>query len=231
MLKYACNCYHALKVAFANEIGAACKAFDIDSHAVMKIFAEDRRLNISSAYLTPGFAFGGSCLPKDLRAMLYAAQQADLELPVLRSTLLSNQHVIARAADVLLTRDVRRVALLGLSFKTGTDDLRESPLVTLAEQLLGKGIALSIYDPYVSTAYVTGANRAFIEAHIPHIWALFAPELEAAIAGADAVVVGNPHPDFRRVKELMAPHQLLLDLVRISPTVTSDGQTYEGIAW
>jgi len=169
IVKYACNAFHGLKVTFANEIGNICRALGIDSREVMRVFCEDTKLNLSAYYLKPGFAFGGSCLPKDLRALVHRARQLDVETPVLAAVLQSNRQQVERAVDMVLRTGKRRVGILGLTFKPGTDDLRESPLVTLAETLLGKGMQLAIYDPDVSAARVMGANRAYIEQEIPHI--------------------------------------------------------------
>lgn len=229
-IKYVCNCFHGLKVSFANEVGNVCQALGIDSHEVMRLVCEDKKLNISPAYLRPGFAFGGSCLPKDLRAMVYRARQLDVETPVLSAVLDSNRKQIQRAVDMVLATGARRVAVLGMTFKAGTDDLRESPVVTLIEQLLGKGVELRIYDRDVSSANLLGANREYIEREIPHIWSLMQPTIPAALAGAQAVVVGNGSAEFRNLDALLGDGQFVIDLVRAFGSRVSGAQ-YKGICW
>jgi GDP-mannose 6-dehydrogenase len=190
LVKYACNAYHALKVAFANEIGAVCQHNGIDGRAVMSVFCKDKKLNISTRYLMPGFAFGGSCLPKDVRAILYAAKQRDLELPLIEALLTSNEKVIQRAVREVIATGAHRIGLIGLSFKSSTDDLRESPFVELAERLLGKGYAVTIYDPNVSLARLTGSNKEYIDRIIPHLSRLLVRSLDDLI-GCESIVVGN----------------------------------------
>jgi GDP-mannose 6-dehydrogenase len=190
MVKYASNAYHALKVAFANEIAAVCQESDADAAAVMKVFCADNKLNVSARYLMPGFAFGGSCLPKDVRAILYAGNQYDLELPLMRAILQSNEQVIARAFQKIRATKARRIGLIGLSFKSATDDLRESPFVELAERLLGKGYELSIFDPNVAVARLTGANKEYIDRVIPHLSRLLASSLDE-LANLDLLLVGH----------------------------------------
>ncbi|HMN66891.1 MAG TPA: nucleotide sugar dehydrogenase, partial [Burkholderiaceae bacterium] len=194
MMKYCCNNFHALKITFANETARLCEALKVDPFEVMSLVCRDTQLNISPAYLKPGFAFGGSCLPKDLRATTYLARTHDVELPMLGGILESNRLQLGRAFDKIMATGKRRVAMIGLSFKTGTDDLRESPLVVLAEQLIGKGIALSVYDPDVSLSRLLGANRRFIDAHLPHIGELIRPNIAEAVKGADVIVVGTTNP-------------------------------------
>jgi GDP-mannose 6-dehydrogenase len=230
MVKYACNSFHGLKVAFANEIGNICKGLDVDSHEVMRIFCEDRKLNISSAYLRPGFAFGGSCLPKDLRAITYRARLLDLEAPVLSATLASNQEQIERAFRLIADHGQRRVGLLGLAFKAGTDDLRESPLVTLVERLLGKGYQVSIYDRDVHEARLIGTNREYIEREIPHIWTLMKPQLGDVVDGAETLVIGNGSAEFRAISGRLRPDHKIVDLVRVSGELASH-PGYQGICW
>ena len=193
LVKYASNAFHALKVAFANEIGALCHEQGIDGRAVMSVFCKDKKLNISARYLTPGFAFGGSCLPKDLRALLYMAQHSDLDLPLLGSLLASNQGVIERTVRQVIASGARSVGLIGLSFKPNTDDLRESPFVEIAERLLGKGYGLRIYDPNVFLARLTGSNKEYIERVIPHLSRLLVSSLDD-LAGADLVLVAHRYP-------------------------------------
>jgi GDP-mannose 6-dehydrogenase len=230
MVKYACNSFHGLKVAFGNEIGSICKALNVDSHEVMKIFCEDTKLNISPTYLRPGFAFGGSCLPKDLRALSYRARQLDIETPVLAAALSSNEKQIARAYDMVRATGVRRVGVLGLAFKAGTDDLRESPIVTLVERLIGKGMQLAIYDGNVSRASLMGSNRDFIENEIPHIWSLMRDSIDDVLGFGDVVVIGNGAEEFRRIQPSLREGQMVVDLVRAFGPRTSDG-SYQGVAW
>jgi len=190
-VKYASNAFHAVKVVFANEIGRWCASQNVDSRAVMEIFCADRALNLSEKYLTPGFAFGGSCLPKDVRALLYQARHSDAELPLLNAVLPSNHLQVQRAFDLIVALGKTRLALLGLTFTANTDDVRESPMVLLAEQLLGKGYKLAIHDPQLSLARVMGANRAYLERHLPHIASLLVPSVETALAASEVVVLGQ----------------------------------------
>jgi GDP-mannose 6-dehydrogenase len=230
MVKYACNSFHGLKVAFGNEIGSICKALNVDSHEVMRIFCEDTKLNIAPTYLRPGFAFGGSCLPKDLRALSYRARQLDVETPVLAAALSSNEKQIARAYEMVRATGSRRVGVLGLAFKAGTDDLRESPIVTLVERLIGKGVQLAIYDGHVSKANLIGANREYIEHEIPHIWELMRGSVDEVVEFGEVVVVGNGTPEFRRIESSLRDGQVVVDLVRAFGSRTSDS-TYRGVAW
>ena len=230
MVKYACNSFHGLKVAFGNEIGSICKALNVDSHEVMKIFCEDTKLNISPTYLRPGFAFGGSCLPKDLRALSYRARQLDVETPVLAATLSSNEKQIARAYEMVRATGSKRVGVLGLAFKAGTDDLRESPIVTLVERLIGKGMQLAIYDGHVSKANLIGANREYIENEIPHIWSLMRDSVQEVVEFGDVVVIGNGTPEFRTIQPQLREGQMVVDLVRAFGPRTSDA-LYQGVAW
>ena len=230
MVKYACNAYHALKISFANEIGNICKAMAIDSHEVMRLFCEDTKLNVSAAYLKPGFAFGGSCLPKDGRALGYRARQADIDTPILAATLESNRKQVQRAFDMVMATGARKVGVLGLSFKAGTDDLRESPMVTLIEMLYGKGVAIAIHDDHVTSARLVGANKEFIEKEIPHIWTMMRPTIPDALKDADVVVIGNGTPEYRGVQPLLKDGQTVIDLVRAFGSRQSDA-TYQGICW
>lgn len=230
MVKYACNCFHALKVSFANEIGNICKALSIDSHEVMDVFSKDTKLNLSPYYLKPGFAFGGSCLPKDLRAITYKAKELDVEVPVLSSVMQSNRLQVERAVEMVLSAGSRRVGLLGLSFKAGTDDLRESPMVTLAETLIGKGVQLSIYDRDVSLARLFGANKEYIERGIPHISQLMRSSLKEVLEASDVLIIGNKSEEFREIDSELRPGQIVIDLARLWAGRTSDEQ-YQGICW
>jgi GDP-mannose 6-dehydrogenase len=232
MIKYASNTWHALKVCFANEVGNLCKRLDIDSHEVMDIFCRDEKLNLSSYYLKPGFAFGGSCLPKDVRAMQYRARELDLEMPVIQSILGSNQRQIQHAIDMVVDTGRKKVGLLGFSFKAGTDDLRESPIVILAEALLGKGFQLCIYDRNVSIARLVGANKAYINEQIPHLSSLLRDDIDEVIDTSEVIVVGNGSPEFAAALKKTRPNQVVIDLFRVTP-VTRDDITadYRGICW
>lgn len=216
MVKYASNNFHAIKVAFANEIGAVCHELGIDGREVMRIFCEDRHLNISPRYLRPGFGFGGSCLPKDLRALTYVSRARDLTTPLLNSVLPSNETHIARVVDAILETRKRRVGMLGLSFKDGSDDLRESPFVTLAETLIGKGIALRICDPDVALGQLIGRNRAYIEAHLPHVAQLLASDAEELIANCEVVVIGKRIVDGEQLARMIRADQIVIDLVGLA---------------
>jgi GDP-mannose 6-dehydrogenase len=228
MVKYACNCFHAVKVTFANEIGMLAKALGVDSHRVMEVFCKDTKLNLSPYYLKPGFAFGGSCLPKDLRALNHKAKELDVDLPMLSSVLPSNQFQIERVVEMILRTGRKKVGLLGLSFKPNTDDLRESPLVTLVERLLGKGLKLSIYDREVELARLFGANKEFIENEIPHISSLMCKELQEVVDHSEVLIIGKKDEEFRQIVE--ANGRLMIDLVRL--TEREDKQeNYQGICW
>jgi GDP-mannose 6-dehydrogenase len=230
MLKYACNCYHGLKVGFANEIGNVCKALGVDSHEVMRLFTQDTKLNISAAYLKPGFAFGGSCLPKDLRAITHKAKQLDLPAPILEATLESNERQVTRAFDMVMASGSKRVGVLGLAFKEGTDDLRESPMVALIERLLGKGLQVAVYDREVSRARLIGANKEYIEREIPHIWSLMHSTVADVLARSETIVIGNGSKEFTEVAGRLDDGQVVIDLVRAFGPRTSD-HMYQGICW
>jgi GDP-mannose 6-dehydrogenase len=230
MIKYVDNSWHALKVAFANEIGNICKAVRIDSHAVMDIFCCDTKLNLSPYYLKPGFAFGGSCLPKDLRALTYAAHRADLSVPVLESVLQSNRVQIERAVRLVTARRLHRIGVLGFSFKAGTDDLRESPMVDLIETLIGKGYDLKVYDRNVQLGQLMGANRDFLLRAIPHIFKLMATTIDEVLAHAELILIGTGELGYRDICTHLAPHQVLIDMVRLPGIDVFSGQ-YDGINW
>jgi GDP-mannose 6-dehydrogenase len=230
-VKYACNCFHGLKVGFANEIGNVCKSLGIDSHEVMRIFCEDTKLNISAAYLRPGFAFGGSCLPKDVRALTYKARQLDVDAPMLAAALESNRKLVQRAYDTILGTGAKRIGVLGMAFKAGTDDLRESPIVTLIEMLIGKGMDVAVFDRDVSSANLIGSNREYIEKEIPHIWTLVDQSMDRVVERSDVVVIGNATPAFRAVEQHLANGKVVVDLVRAFGERLSDGRQYHGINW
>jgi GDP-mannose 6-dehydrogenase len=230
-VKYANNAFHALKVAFANEIGNFCKAVAVDSHHVMNIFCQDTKLNLSPYYLKPGFAFGGSCLPKDLRALTHEARMLDLEMPLLSSVLESNQAQISRVLRKLMEHKGRRLGFLGLSFKGGTDDLRESPIVELVESLIGKGFDLRIYDRHVSLARLMGSNKEYIEREIPHISRLMCASAEELIEGSEVIVVGNHDKEFQRLLTPLPAQKTVVDLVRISSLFPQNNGRYYGICW
>jgi len=230
MVKYACNCFHALKVSFGNEIGNICKALSIDSHEVMDVFCQDTKLNLSPYYLRPGFAFGGSCLPKDLGAITCKAKELEVDVPVLLSVLQSNHLQIERALEMVLRANTRRIGLLGLSFKAGTDDLRESPIVSLAESLISKGMQLAIYDRQVSLAHLLGANKEYIERQIPHISQLMRSSLKEVLDASDVLIIGNNSEEFREIESELRPNHLVIDLARLW-TGRTTGRQYDGICW
>ena len=230
MIKYVDNSWHALKIGFANEIGNLCKAFSIDAHEVMKIFCQDKKLNISSAYLTPGFAFGGSCLPKDLRALAYKAKMHDLQLPIMNAVLPSNELQVAKGLRLITENGHRRIGVLGFSFKAGTDDLRESPMIEVIEHLIGKGYDLRIFDRNVNLASLVGANRDFILNRIPHISRLMVDGIDAVLDHAQTVVIGNKDPEFQGVLERLHDDQRMVDFVRITNRRSENGK-YDGICW
>lgn len=230
MVKYTDNAWHALKVAFANEIGNFCKETAIDSHRVMEIFCQDRKLNISPCYMKPGFAFGGSCLPKDLRALIYKAKSVDLDVPVLDAILRNNAAQVDRAMKMITSKGAKRISVLGFSFKAGTDDLRESPTVELIERLLGKGYDIRIYDRYVNLAKIMGANRDYILNVIPHISRLMVEDLGQAIDHAEVLVIGNSAPEFREVPDVVGNGKFVVDLVRVTEKTSREAH-YDGICW
>jgi GDP-mannose 6-dehydrogenase len=215
LVKYVDNTWHALKVAFGNEVGVLAKALNINSHEVMDIFFEDKRLNISPAYLRPGFAFGGSCLPKDLRALTYLARKLDLSLPVINHILDSNRMLVERGTEWILGQSKKRIAILGISFKSGTDDMRESPFVELAERLIGKGCQIRIYDPNVQLARLVGANKDYLTRVLPHITDLMVPNVSDAIAWAEVIVVSTPEPAYKAGLLAARPDQIVLDFANL----------------
>ena len=248
MAKYANNAFHALKITFANEIGNLSKAHNIDGREVMQLLCRDRQLNISPAYLRPGFAFGGSCLPKDLRAMLYRSKERDVESPLLSSLLPSNQAQIERDIHLVEATGGKKIAVLGLSFKAGTDDVRESPLIPLIETLVGRGYHVQVFDENVQVEQLIGSNKSFLEREIPHIASLMQPSLAQVVEAADVIVVGNGSPAFRQVFDWVRDDQVIIDLVGIdqpisqNPISQTNGQennphhglgkrAYEGICW
>jgi GDP-mannose 6-dehydrogenase len=230
-LKMSCNAFHALKITFANEIGRISQSLGIDSHEVMRLVCADTRLNISPAYLKPGFAFGGSCLPKDLRALAHIAKQNDLEIPMLASLLVSNRAHIDHAVDKILKLGRPRVGMLGLSFKTGTDDLRESPLVMVAKRLIGEGCELRIFDPEVHLSRLLGANRSYIDAHIPHLGSLLCEHINEMIDPSDVVLVGLQQPALdAALQARVRQDQYIIDLVNL-PNRDLLRCRYEGACW
>jgi GDP-mannose 6-dehydrogenase len=230
-LKMSCNAFHALKITFANEIGRVSQALGIDSHEVMRLVCADTRLNISPAYLKPGFAFGGSCLPKDLRALTHIAKNHDIELPMLASLLTSNRAHVDHAVEMILAMGRPRVGMLGLSFKTGTDDLRESPLVLVAKRLLGEGCELRIFDPEVQLSRLLGANRSYIDAHIPHLGTLLTPRIEDMIEPSDVILVGLQQGALNEsLQKLVKPEHTVIDLVNL-PNRDLLRCHYRGICW
>jgi GDP-mannose 6-dehydrogenase len=228
MLKYACNAFHAVKITFANEIGRLSRSVGVDGRSVMDLVCRDKRLNISPAYLKPGFAFGGSCLPKDLRALTYVGKQNDVTLPMLGNVMGSNRAHVDHALDMVMQSGRRRVGMIGLSFKAGTDDLRESPLVTVAERLIGKGYDLRIYDPEVNLSRLLGANKRYIEQSIPHIGNLMSADLAGVVDHAEVLIVGLAA---QQLGPLLRPGQTVVDLVgglQSGPVQSAD---IHGVCW
>lgn len=230
MVKYTDNVWHALKVGFANEIGNICKALGLDGHKVMDIFCKDIKLNLSPYYMKPGFAFGGSCLPKDVRALTYKGRSLDLELPILNAILPSNALQVEKGLRMIMEKGNKKIGFLGFSFKAGTDDLRESPLVELVERLLGKGYDIRLYDQNVKIASLIGANRDYILNHIPHISSLMVGSIDEVLTHAETVIIGNGAPEFRHVPGKLKKDQVLVDLVRITEARSQEGK-YDGICW
>ena len=231
MVKYTDNVWHAVKVAFGNEIGSICKSLEIDSHEVMNIFTQDTKLNISSYYMRPGFSFGGSCLPKDVRALNYKGRSLDLNLPLLNSVLPSNSSHTERGINLIKKCGSKKVGILGFSFKSGTDDLRESPIVDVIEHLLGKGYDLKLYDENVNLAKLIGANKDFILNTIPHISKLMVNTIGEILDHADTIVIGNGSKEFSNILENKRENQVVVDLVRIRDQSTNNEIGYDGICW
>ena len=230
MVKYVDNVWHALKVGFANEIGSLCKRMNLDGQQVMSIFCQDQKLNLSSYYLRPGFAFGGSCLPKDLRALNHLAGRLDVDVPIIGSVLPSNNVHLQRGLDLIQGRGSKRIGVLGFSFKAGTDDLRESPIVELIERLIGKGFDVRIYDKNVNVARLVGANREYILNHVPHIAKIMVGSVAEVLADAETIVIGNGSEEFRNVVGLLKPSQHVIDFVGVAKPGKRSGQ-YDGIGW
>jgi len=232
MVKYLSNAFHAVKVTFANEVGTLCKHLGVDAQAVTEIFTSDTRLNISSAYLSPGFAFGGSCLPKDVRALTYKAKELDLKLPMLESLLPSNAEHVERAVEAVMRTNKRKIAQLGLSFKAGTDDLRESPQVQLVKRLLGEGYEVKVWDQDVSLGRLAGSNRQYIEEVIPHIGSLLSANLGDVLNWGEVVIIGNKSVKKDELARHLRKEQIVIDLVNLDKALRSDGtSSYEGICW
>jgi GDP-mannose 6-dehydrogenase len=232
MVKYLSNAFHAVKVSFANEMGTLCKQLGVDTQAVTEIFTSDTRLNISSAYLSPGFAFGGSCLPKDVRALTYRAKELDLKLPLLESVLPSNGEHVERAVEAVVRTNKRKIAQLGLSFKAGTDDLRESPQVQLVKRLLGEGYEVKVWDRDVSLGRLAGSNRQYIEEVIPHIGSILSGDLESVLRGAEVVIIGSKSASSEELGKHLRPEQIVIDLAHLDKARRPSGTAaYEGICW
>ncbi|MFO0914636.1 MAG: nucleotide sugar dehydrogenase [Pirellulales bacterium] len=231
MVKYVNNSYHAVKVAFANEVGRLCRVLDIDSHEVMDIFCKDTKQNLSAYYLKPGYSFGGSCLPKDLRAILYKAKSLDVSLELLQSTLASNRTQTQLGVQLAEQAGHRNIGLLGLSFKAGTDDLRESPLVELVETLYGRGYRIKIYDRHVLLSRLVGSNKAYIQHELPHIGELLCDDMQKVIQDSDTIIIGNSAPEFREALASIPDNKTVIDLVRIERNLDGVPEGYQGIGW
>jgi len=232
MLKYICNAWHALKVSFANEVGTLAKLLDVDAEAVIEMFSADDKLNISSRYLNPGFAFGGSCLPKDVRALTYRAKELDLQLPLLEAIIPSNEAHLTRAVEMILQTGKKRVGVLGLSFKAATDDLRESPQVQMVKRLLGEGMEVKIWDDNVALGCLIGSNREYIDKVIPHIGSLLSNDVEQVVKNCDVVVVGTRGIAKESLQQMLEPEQTVIDLVNVEHNRRPDAHNpYAGICW
>ena len=228
MIKYCCNAFHALKVAFANEIGTVCNSIGVDAKTVADIFKSDTRLNVSTAYLTPGFAFGGSCLPKDLRALTHRVRELDLKLPLLESILPSNSEHIERAAETILSLSKRKIGVLGLSFKPGTDDLRESPIVHLVKRLIAEGCDVQIWDDNVALGKLIGSNREFIESYIPHIGTLLRDDIRNVLGHADVVVLGTNSVAVEELRKGLHDDQHLIELNNLTSPLPKEAGVAAG---
>ena len=231
MVKYADNVFHAVKIVFGNEIGAVARELGVDSHKVMDIFVHDTKLNLSPYYLKPGFAFGGSCLPKDVRAIVSRARDVNVNTPMLFSLMEANEEHIRRATKTILSFNKKKIGILGFAFKAGTDDLRESPMVELVETLLGKGCKIKILDRNVSLARLVGSNRKFIEGTIPHLAELMTDSADEMLAHSEVLVAANKDPEFRTILERTRPDQIIFDLVRTWPEIPRERKNYFGICW
>lgn len=231
MIKYANNVFHAVKIIFGNEIGTVCKKFDIDSHELMEIFCMDKKLNLSSVYLKPGFAFGGSCLPKDVRALSHLAKTNDLDLPLVNSLMRSNKDHIDRAIEMVLAHGKKRIGILGISFKAETDDLRESPMVEVVETLIGKGYDIRIYDRNVHLAKLFGANKEFINKKIPHISNLMVENIGDILEHSELLIIGNKNKEFENTISRLDSKFIILDFVRILKDIDNLPAKYEGLCW
>ena len=230
MIKYANNNFHALKVTFANEIGNICKELGVDGHKVMEVVASDKKLNLSPYYMKPGFAFGGSCLPKDVRGLNYRAKMLDVKTPLLNSLIPSNEYQIQRGLQLIADTGKHRIGFLGFAFKAGTDDLRESPVVELIETLMGKGYDLALYDSNILLSQLMGKNKDYLTGHIPHITRLLKKSVNEVMNHAEVIVVGNNAPEFREAVNDASGDQIIIDLVRIDKDKTSQ-DNYVGICW
>jgi GDP-mannose 6-dehydrogenase len=232
MTKYIDNSFHALKIGFANEVGAVCAALGLDSHTVMDIFVADTKLNISPAYLRPGFAFGGSCLPKDLRALVHTARRNDIDIPLLANLLASNEARIRRAVDIVVADGRRKVGIFGLAFKHGTDDLRESSMVELAERLIGKGFDVKIHDANVNLSRLMGANRSFIDERLPHIGELLTDDVDSVLEHGEILIAGSRAPAVVDAIARAGSARLIIDLVRLPDAeILRESPNYTGIGW
>lgn len=231
MVKYTCNAFHALKIVFGNEIGILAKANGVDGQEIMDIICQDKQLNISTTYLRPGFAFGGSCLPKDLRAIMYRAKELDLECPTLGALLPSNHNHVQMSIKMIEKTRKRNIGVLGLSFKAGTDDTRESPIIALIETLMGRGYHVRIFDEKIQLARLIGANKSYLEKELPHITSQMCSTIEELVDQSEVLVIANGSPEFKRVPQIMRDDQVLIDLVGIAKEAGELDGRYQGICW